>query len=199
MNRTEIETLRDALAHRGITMEYYETGTEALARLQGLVPLGIEVMTGSSTTLDQIGFTAWLTELHREGKLRYFRAEVHTQGDPTARASNRRIATLAPYFLGSVNALTADGIAVVSDASGTRLGGYIYGAKNVIWVVGVNKVVPTLEDATRRIWEVALPGEDARIRSIGGRGSEVGKLTYFYHESDPNRIRLLLVGESLGF
>lgn len=199
LNRAGIAALREALASRGITMEYYETGAQALVRLQELVPLGTEVMTGSSTTLDQIGFTSWLTGLHEEGKLRYFRAEVHHLGDPTQRASNRRLASLAPYFLGSVNALTEDGIALVSDASGTRLAGYIYGARNVIWAVGINKIVPDLDAAMRRIWEVALPGEDARIRAMGGHGSTVGKLTLFYHEADPNRIRMLLIGESLGF
>jgi len=198
LGRTEVEQLREALAHRGVAMEYYETGTEALARLKELVPLGVEVQTGSSTTLDQIGFTAWLTELHREGKLRYFRAETQQNADGAARGENRRQATLAEYFLGSVNALTVAGEAVCADAAGTRIGGYVYGARNVIWVVGINKIVPTLEDAVRRVWEVALPGEDARIKSIGGHGSEVGKMVVFHHER-PDRIRMLLVGEELGF
>jgi hypothetical protein len=199
IDQAKIEQLRQALAERQITMEYVPTGADALARLKELVPLGTEVMTGSSTTLDQIGFTGWLKDLHDAQQLRYFRAEVHTLGDSGARTSNRRIATLAPYFLGSVNALTEDGLAVCSDASGTRVGGYVFGAHQVIWVVGINKIVPTLDDAFRRIWEVALPGEDARIRAMGGHGSEIGKLVIFYREADPARIRLILVGESLGF
>jgi hypothetical protein len=199
IDRAKIEHLQEALAERNITMEYVPTGAEALARLKELVPLGIKVMTGSSTTLDDIGFTTWLKELHDTQQVHYYRAEVHTMGDAKARASNRRIATLSEYFLGSVNALTEDGLAVVSDASGTRVGGYVYGALNVIWVVGVNKIVPTLEDAFRRVWEVALPGEDARIKSIGGHGSEVGKLVVFYREAEVGRIRMILVGESLGF
>lgn len=199
IDRAKIERLRAALAERQITMEYVPTGAEALARLKELVPLGTEVMTGSSTTLDQIGFTAWLKERHEAGQLRYFRAEVQTIGEARARTSNRRIATLAPFFLGSVNALTEDGLAVCSDASGTRIGGYVFGAQRVIWVVGINKIVPTLEDAFRRIWEVALPAEDARIKALGGKGSEVGKVVIFYREADPERIRLILVGESLGF
>ena len=102
--------------------------------------------------------------------------------DEAARTANRRQATLAEYFLGSVNALTEDGIAVVADAAGTRVGGYVFGARNVIWVVGVNKIVPTLDDAVRRVWEVALPGEDARVKSTGGHGSQVGKMVMFHHE-----------------
>src|SRR5438093_13590280 len=112
VDRTQIERLRDALRQRNIETEYYETGAEVLARLKELVPLGTEVQTGSSTTLDQIGFTGWLNELHAEGKLRYFRAETQNTDDAAARNENRRQATLAEYFIGSVNALTEDGIAL---------------------------------------------------------------------------------------
>lgn len=195
-----IEALREALAHRGVTMEYYPTGAEALARLKELVPLGgTKVMTGSSMTLVQIGFIDWLTAHHNAGDVYYYRAVVHTQGEREARESNRREATLAEYFLGSVNALAMTGEAVVADHSGTRVGGYVYAARNVIWVAGVNKLVPTVEDGIRRVREVALPQEDARIRAEGGEGSEIGKLVIFEHESRPNRIRLLLIGEELGF
>lgn len=180
-------------------MEYHPTGREALARLQELVPLGTQVMTGSSTTLEQIGFIDWLTEHHRAGRLFYFRAEVQQEEDRAAREENRRQATLAEYFLGSVNALAMTGEAVVSDHAGTRVGGYVYAARNVIWVVGINKIVPTLDDAIRRVREVALPQEDARIRAEGGAGSTIGKLVIFCEESRPNRIRMLLVGEELGF
>lgn len=200
MNSERVQRLQEALAGRNIAMEYHATGAGALARLQGLVPMGVQVQTGSSTTLDQIGFTPWLTKLHEQGKLRYFRAEAHHTAEAAARTDNRRQATLAEYFLGSVNALTEDGIAVVADASGTRVGGYVYGARNVIWVVGTNKIVPTLEDAVRRVWDVALPGESERMRrEYGHEGSEVGKMVFFYREGTPGRIRMLLIGESLGF
>src|SRR5688572_3062789 len=171
LNAEAIEDLRQALDHRGVTMEYHPTGASALTRLQELVPLGgTKVMTGSSTTLQQIGFIDWLTAHHRAGNVFYYRAEVHTQGAREARDENRRQATLSEYFLGSVNALAVTGEAVVADHSGTRLGGYIYAARNVIWVVGINKLVPTVDDGIRRVREVALPLEDARIRAEGGEG-----------------------------
>jgi len=60
IDRGAIERLDEALRQRGVEMEYVEKGADALARLRELVPLGTEVSTGSSTTLDQIGFTDWL-------------------------------------------------------------------------------------------------------------------------------------------
>jgi len=199
VDRVTIERLREALSRRGFENEYFETGGEALVRLQELVPLGVEVQTGSSTTLDQIGFTGWLKQLHSEGKLRYFRAETQQHADGAVRTSNRRQATLAQFFLGSVNALTEDGLAFVCDASGSRLGGYIFGAQQVIWVVGINKIVPTFEDAMRRLTDVALPGEDVRVKALGEKGSSINKVGIFYGEGFPGRIRMILIGENLGF
>jgi hypothetical protein len=200
MDSAQIERLRGALEERNVEMEYFENGAQALARLIELVPLGTEVQTGSSTTLDQIGFTAWLSARHKEGSLRYFRAEGLTNDDPGVRHENRRQGCLAEYFLGSVNALTESGIAVAADAAGTRVGGYVYPARRVIWVVGVNKIVPDLDAAVKRVFEVALPGEDERVRRVyGSTGSEVGKMVFFYREGQRGRIRMLLVGEALGF
>jgi hypothetical protein len=199
VDRAKIEQIREALAKRNIEVEYYDTSAQALARLIDLVPLGSEVQTGSSTTLDQIGFLAWLKEHHTGGRLRYFRAETQQHADPAVRTANRRLALLAQYFVGSLNALTEDGVGFACDQSGSRLGGYIFGAQNVIWVVGVNKIVPTFEDAMRRLQEVALPGEDARVKAMGEKGSVINKVGIFYGEHAPGRVRMLLVGESLGF
>lgn len=195
----EIASLGRALAARGVTMEYFETGEQAFARLRELIPLSSQVSTGSSTTLDQIGFTRWLQGLHEGGKLRYFRAETQQNADPAARVENRRQATLAQCFIGSVNALALTGEALAADQAGTRVGGYVYGAEQVIWVVGTNKLVPSVEEGIRRIREYALPMEDARVRAEGGSGSSIGKLVIFCNEPRKDRVRLLLVGESLGF
>ncbi|MCA1813110.1 MAG: lactate utilization protein [Halobacteriales archaeon] len=45
-----------------------------------------------------------------------------------------RQATLADSFLGSVNALTEDGSLVAADGSGSRIGGYAFGAEHVVLV-----------------------------------------------------------------
>jgi hypothetical protein len=45
---------------------------------------------------------------------------------------------------------------------------------------------------------VALPQEDVRVKALGEQGSSLNKVGIFYGET-PGRIRMLLVGESLGF
>jgi len=199
LQAADIERLGKALAARGVLMEYVATGADALSRLQALVPTGAEVQTGSSTSLEQIGFIRWLTELHENGKLMYHRAQTRGQRDSQARAASRRLSTLATYFLGSVNGLAMTGEAVITDNDGNRIGGYVYGAANVIWVVGMNKVVPTLDDAIRRTWDQVAPQEDARTQRTYGYASQIGKTLIFHREVTPDRVRLILVGEALGF
>ena len=63
--------------------------------------------------------------------------------------------------LGSVHAATADRTLVVASASGSQLASYAWGAANVIFVVGAQKLVPTLEAAHQRIYRHSLPLEDA--------------------------------------
>jgi hypothetical protein len=58
--------------------------------------------------------------------------------------------------------------------------------------------VPTLDDALRRVRDVALPLEDQRVRDSGGKGSSIGKLV-IYERERPGRITLVLVGEPLGY
>ena len=101
-------------------------------------------------------------------------------------------------FLGSVQAICETGQVVAADAGGSRQAGYIFGPPRVVWVAGINKLVPTLEDGLRRLREVALPQEDARVRSAGGSGSFLGKVV-IYERERPGRISLILVGENLGF
>ena len=46
----------EALRARGIRVEFLQKREEALKRLIDLIPPGADVMTGSSTTLKEIGF-----------------------------------------------------------------------------------------------------------------------------------------------
>jgi len=56
------------------------------------------------------------------------------------------------------------------------VGGYAASAAHLIWVVGTQKIVPTLEDGMERIEEYTLPLESARARKAYGVGSSIDKL-----------------------
>ena len=50
-------------------------------------------------------------------------------------------AFFADFFLGSTNAVSEDGVLVNIDGVANRVAAYAYGPKNVLLIVGMNKVV----------------------------------------------------------
>ncbi len=73
------------------------------------------------------------------------------------------------------------------------------GAGAVIWMVGTQKLVRTLEDGFRRIREHSLPLENERTQQIYGQASAINKLLIVNGEAYPGRITIVLVKQQLGF
>lgn len=190
----------EAVKARGINAVFVETKEDALAHMLSIIPAGSVVMTGGSVTLQQIGFEALL--ISGDHPWRNFKADLLAEPDPVRQAAMRREGTMAEFFLGSVNALAETGELVFASGSGSQLPAYAYNSRNIIWVVGAQKITPTLDDAIRRIREYALPMEDQRQRSLGNKnGSYIGKVLIFEKELPYMRrnLNMILVNEILGF
>lgn len=195
--KERVERTFAALKQRGITPIYVPDRRAALETVLDLIPKGSAVAHGSSTTLQEIGLVDRLKD--PASGYRYRNPEWQSESDATRRARIRaRLSVEADYYLGSVQAICETGEVIGADASGSRQAFYVYGPPHVIWVAGINKLVPNLEDGLRRVREVALPLEDQRTKRQGGQGSSIGKLVIFERER-PGRITLVLVGENLGF
>ena len=190
----------EAVNARGVHAEQVKTKEAALARVQELIPPGCVVMTGGSVTLRQIGLEGIL--ISGNHPWRNFKADLLAEKDPVKQSAMRQEATLAEFFLGSVNALTESGELVFASGSGSQLPAYAYTSRNVIWVAGTQKIAPTLDDALRRVREYVLPLEDQRQKTIGNKaGSRINKILII--EAEPAYLRrnltLILVNQILGF
>ena len=75
----------------------------------------------------------------------------------------RRKAMLVDLFITGTNAVTETGCLVNLDMIGNRVGAITFGPKNVIILVGRNKIVPELDDAMFRIKNYAAPVNAARL------------------------------------
>jgi hypothetical protein len=64
----------------------------------------------------------------------------------------------------------------VADVGLTAAASYAWGAANVIFAVGAQKLVPTLQAARERIYRHSLELEDARAQAAYGQHSSVGKI-----------------------
>jgi L-lactate utilization protein LutC len=184
-----------SLKEHNIEAEVVADAQEASARVQTLIPEGAEVMVGTSTTLEQIGFMAWLASAPGVVDLR---VRIRSEDDAAARAELRRRATTADVMVGSVHAISETGEVVILSRTGSQMSPYL-AARKVLWVAGTQKIVPTLEDAINRARDYATPLEDARMKSVGAQGTSIGKTLIFHNEVQAGRITLILVPEVLGF
>ena len=193
-----IKRTMDALKARNINVELVDTKEDALRKINKLIPPGKEVMTGGSTTLDQIGFT----ELLKSGKSPWknLKGQILSEKDPARQMELRKKSVTSEYFLGSVHAVAETGEILIVNATGSSIPSYAFSSDNVIWIVGTQKIVPTLEDGFKRIREYCVPLEDKRMKSIGYQGTTIGKYLIFERETNANRkIDLIFVNEKLGF
>jgi hypothetical protein len=101
-------------------------------------------------------------------------------------------------MLGSVQAITEDGILVVASATASQIGPYANTAGKVILVVGSQKIVPDIDTAFRRIREYVLPWEEVQVRKAVNMGTFVGKILIIEREWISDRMTLILVKEPIG-
>jgi len=190
------ETVR-AVQNRGIQVMLAENGARALLILTSLIPPGSEVMNGSSTTLIEIGYE----DLLKSGRAGWkdLHAVITAENDEKKRAELRRKSVAADYFVSGANAIARTGEIVACDASGSRVGAWPFAAGHLVIVCGVNKIVPTLDDALRRVREYAYPLENARAMKAYGTPSQIGKCVILASEKTPGRTTLILVKETLGY
>jgi hypothetical protein len=187
----------EAIRRRGIVVEVVEYRVQALEKVKSIIPKGASVMTGSSTTLDQIGFMEHLrTNMHG---WRDLHATIVAEGRERRRRELRRKSVTADYFLGSVNAIAKTGELVACDQTGSRVGAYLFAAKNVVLVAGAQKITEDVNFAFKRVLEHALPLETERMMSVAGVASAPNKWVIIERELQQNRITLVLVRERLGF
>jgi hypothetical protein len=75
----------------------------------------------------------------------------------------RRQSLLVDLFITGTSAVTESGMLVNLDMIGNRVGGITFGPRNVIILVGRNKIVSDLEDAMMRIKNYAAPANAIRL------------------------------------
>lgn len=196
-SRQELGIVAKALNKRNFKVEIVSTKEAALEKLLEILPAGAEVMTASSTSLKEIGFTDYLAT--KESKLVSLHEKINQENDQVKRNLMRRQAVAADYFLASPNAVTKDGLIVAVDATGSRVGAMPFAAGQLILVVGAQKITANLDEAMQRIREYVFPLEDQRALKAYGTHSTFGKWVILENEVNPERIKVILVEESLGF
>lgn len=199
------QKLIDNLLRRHIRGYYCPTAAEAIAKVEELIPEGSVVAWGGSMTLRDMGLTQ---ALHDKGTYRLL--DRDKAPDAQAAAKIYIDAFSADYYLSSANAISEDGVIVNIDGNGNRVAAITFGPKNVIFVIGVNKVCQDVDAALKRARSTASPINTARFDIHTPCKADGVCHNCFSEESICNYIHLLrlspkgkhqvvIVGESWGY
>lgn len=196
-----------SLQDRHFEAYYCKTGDEAVAKVLSLITEKESVTWGGSMTLETIGLTK---RLHECGQ--YDVLDRDKTSSPAEKHEAMRKAFFCDNYLTSVNAISEDGQLVNVDGNGNRVAAIAFGPKHVIVVAGMNKVVKTLDDAISRAKNHASPINAQRVPNITTPCRSTGACedckspdsicTYIVTtriSRPPGRIKVILVGETLGF
>jgi hypothetical protein len=118
---------------------------------------------------------------------------------------------MADFFLMSSNAITIDGELVNIDGRANRVSLLCWGPQNVIVIAGMNKIASDVESAVQRVRDAAAPPNTVRLNK-NTPCAQTGRCGNCYspdcicsqivitrRSSTPKRIKVILVGEELGY
>lgn len=159
---------------------------------------------GGSMTLDENGFKDAVTAAGHDLIVRENYKTEEELKECKAKTVN------ADVFLMSTNAITINGELINIDGRGNRVSYMIYGPDSVIVVAGMNKVVSSVEDGIRRVQNVATPPNTVRLHrdtpcAVTGvcgncfTNSICSQIVVTRTSMIDNRIKVILVGEELGY
>lgn len=199
VSEESIARTSESLSKRNFTVHRAHTKTEALEAIKQLIPAGASVMNGASRTLEQIGYIDYL-KAGAHGWNNLHEAVVAEQ-DPVKKAALRKQAVLSDFYLGSVHAIAESGEIVIASNTGSQLPHIVFTSPNVIFVIGTQKITPTLQAALDRVETYVFPLEDNRMKEAGMGGSFMSKLLTFYGEKEwtGRKFHVIFVDEALGF
>lgn len=186
---------------RNLEGYYCETKEAALKKTLELIPKDALVSFGGSATLYDLGVREALTTEN------YRLLDPNSVSGAMEMDKVARQALNADFFLMSSNAITEQGELVNADGYGNRVSALIFGPKNVIVIAGLNKVVPDLETAIARTKKYAArmillkfkkdyPDFDELDKAAQ---RAVSQLVITSMSTVKGRIKVILVGESIGF
>lgn len=206
---TRINSLISNWQKRNIAGIYCGNKAEAADKILEIIPQGAGIGFSGSQTLEQVGVMARLDS--RGNKVfNPYRAGISREES----LELRRLGAQADFYLASANAVSLKGELVFFSGYGNRIAGISY-AKKVIVVCGVNKLTADIEEAIKRAREYATPLNCKRLNwntpcfKDGICRSQIClfpeykrmccQILIIEAEVTPDRLKVILVGESLGF
>lgn len=199
------ENVIKKMEQRNMVAYYVETKEDACEKVCSLIEDHASISWGGSITLSQINLFEKLAANST------YQLLDRSKVTPEQISDLYHAALSCDYYLMSSNAITLDGKLLNIDGTGNRVASLIYGPKHVIIVAGMNKVALNEEEALSRVKNIASPLNALRLN----KNTPCAKTGICNDCLSPdcicmhtvitrnsrikNRIKVILVGEALGY
>ena len=192
---------------------FVQSGNDVILLLKELIGKDDTVAVGGSVTLSELGVLDYLRENHnfldrfapglsRDEVMEIFRKSF-----------------FADTYISSSNAVTENGELYNVDGNGNRVAAITFGPKSVIIIAGVNKIVSDVDEAVKRVKNIAAPKNCVRLNkntpcaktgkcvfADGGIGTGCASpdricSTYAVtgYQGTKDRIKVIIVNENPGY
>ena len=200
----QIQRTMNALEANNMEAHYVERAEQVKDFVAQMIPEGAPVANGGSATLAATG----VLDLLSSGKYNLLDRRTVT-GEALDKMFHDSFN--ADWYLASSNAVTEKGELFNVDGNANRVAAITFGPKNVLLIVGCNKIVKDLAAADARVKAVAAPANAKRLScktpcAVTGQCENCqspGRIccTYVLHRYQrvPGRIKVILVGQELGY
>lgn len=154
----KIQRLIKNLESNNMKGTYLKSREELMAYLNAQIQDGSLVSVGGSQTLFELDLISYL----RNREIRFL---DRYKGELTGEEKKElyRKSFFADFYFSSSNAITVDGHLYNVDHTGNRVAALLYGPEKVFVIVGINKIVDTVEEAIARVRAVAAPANNVRL------------------------------------
>ena len=206
-NAKVVQNVIKKLEKRRMTGSYAGSADQARDEVVAMIPEGATVFRCGSMTSVGMGLWAAVAALPGVTLLDPYQPEL----SPEKAMAIRRQGMIADVMIASTNAITLDGVLVNLDGMGNRVAAMAFGPKQVILVVGMNKVVPDLASAVARVKHYAAPVNNIRLgyknpcteTGLCTDCKTPGRICNIWSTIEghmiKDRIHVKLVGENLGY
>lgn len=208
----QLKITAENLNKRGFDARVFDTADAVKSAVLDMIGQRNTVGIGGSMTIKELGLYEALKEKGNDVAWHWL-----VMGKPGVDVSEvsalRYRANAAHFYLCSVNGMSSQGVLINIDGTGNRLAATLYGPKEVILVVGRNKIAPSFEAAMERAKNSACVLNAKRLGSQTpctktGKcmdcqaASRICRMTAI-HEYAPSgegpKIHVFLVDEDLGY
>lgn len=198
-------TIIKNLKKRQIEGYYCPNSKYAIQKALDLIPKESSISLGGSITLTETG----LMDVIQNGNYKIIDRDSSTNPEEQRKIYGK--ICCSDFFLMSTNAITLDGELINIDGRGNRVAFLCYGPQNVLILTGMNKVVSDIESGIKRVRDIAAPPNGIRLNkktpcTITGKCENCfspdcmcGQFVITRFSLIPNRIKVILIGEELGF